>query len=492
MIKKTGSILVIITLLLIAVCSAVLDYYLPAMGDDLRFWNFLGLENYHYPDLRTLKFIAGHIVGCNGRIFDYVGPVVINLLPQVVAAAVMGAMMGLYFYSVILTARIPQKSNYTAFTLLLLAATLAVMPWWDGMWLRVCQFNYVWATTAALLFVYWFFHSHAKPKPLSRVLLFLLAICAGGMHEQIGLSMFGALFLWGITGRHYRSLSMVQKIMGVGLAVGLLFPLSSPALWMRVEADSIPDDTMHLIQTTIPVYLIVLFILLCCSISKKGRRYLKRVFTAPFTILMPAATFAAVIAILSGIPGRTGWFVESASLAILARMVIKADFRTNKVMASAAGGLAILFITAHYIFAIQGQQIAYKEYNEVKESYLKSPDGTVYYDFTGRYSFPPLTLNRVKGVPDADDRWNRTVLSEVYRPDKPLIIIPKGFSERLPLEGDSLTIGTSTVYRHKPVDITLCRDSLPVQYRFGKMRVIEEFPHGWLATELTLDPGDYH
>lgn len=492
-IKQFGPKLVLLTLLFIAVGSAVLDYFLPAMGDDLRFWNFLGLEDYHIPDGKTVKFIAAHVTGCNGRIFDYVGPILINLLPRWAAAAVMGGMTGLFFYSVLLLAKIPQKRNYTAFTLLLLAATLAVLPWWDAMWLRVCQFNYIWATTAAFLYLYWFFRQTTPGRPVVLALLLLLGICAGGMHEQIGLSLGGALFLWAITERRYRSLTKIRKWMLTGLAIGILFPLGSPALWSRAAAESIPDEPIHLMETTIPVYLTVLLIVACCAISKKGRGYLKRVFSAQFAILFVAAGFAGLIAIWSGIPGRTGWFVESAAMIILARLILKANFTTNKVMGTAAGGLALLFIVVHYTFSIQAQKIAYREYNEVKELYVQSPDGTIFYDFTPRYSFPALTLNRIKGVPDADDRWNRLMLWQAYRHDKlGLVIIPEAFAGRMPLAGDSLTIGSTTVYRRMPGNITICRDSLPVQHHQGKIRVVEAFPSGWLATELVLDPGDYH
>lgn len=484
---------VVLTLLFIAVCSAVLDYYLPAMGDDLRFWHFLGLEDYHYPDRLTLKFIGGHVVGCNGRIFDYVGPIIINMLPRLVAAIVMGSMMGLYFYTVLLSAKIPRQSNYTAFTLLMLGATLAAMPWWDAMWLRVCQFNYTWATTAGLLFVYWFFRPNTESKKLTLILLFALGIAAGGLHEQVGVSLCGAFFIWLVLGKGYKQLSAIRKTMVIGLFIGVLFPLGSPAFWDRVGSDSIPDDTIHLIETTIPVFVALLLVILCCCVNAKGRNYLRRSLTDQYLILLLAATFASCIAVWSGIPGRTGWFVESAALVILARMAVKANITTNKVMGSAAGCLALLFIVSHYVFTIQGQRRAYDEYTAMRELYLASEDGIVYYDYTGRYDFPFMAFNRIKGVPDSDDRWNRFVLGEAYRKeDMPLRILPAKFAGQLPIEGDSLTIGTTTVYKSRPENVEMTADTLLLQPWQGGLRVVEQIPYGWVATELVLDPGDYH
>lgn len=488
--------IVAFTLVLIAICSAALDYYLPAMGDDLRFWHLLGLENYHLFDRTTLKFIAGHIAGCNGRIFDYLGPVVINLLPRWLAAGVMGGMAGLYFYAMTLSLNLPRKGSYGAFTLAFIAVTLAVMPWWDAMWLRVCQFNYSWATTAALLFVYFYFGKPNIKKTWAWCLLFILGVCAGGMHEQIGVALSTAFILLLWLGKRYKRVTSMQKAMLAGLGLGTLMPLVSPAFWSRLGGESYPDDTLHLIETTIPVYAVALCTILGLSISTKGRRFLRRVFTDSAIILFLGASCAAAIAILSGIPGRTGWFAESASLILLGRMVLKCNFRSNKVVAFSAGALALLFIGVHYGFSIQAQQTAYAEYTAVKDLYLASPNGVVYYDFTNRYDFPSVTLNRAKGVPDADDRWNRYVLSETYRnPSDPnVIILPATFKGRLPIAADSLTVGSATIYRQRPANVFVTSDSLLLQrWHGGTLRVVEELPDGeWVATELILDPGDYH
>lgn len=502
------------TLLFIAVCSAILDYYLPAMGDDLGFWRTLGLENYTCPDKSTILFIGRHILACNGRIFDYMGPVVINLLPRAGAAAVMGAMMGLYFYSLVLSLKVPKQGGHLAFTLGILAVAVVAMPWWDSMWLRVCQFNYAWATTFCLLFIYLFFRQEGStrgnatasasvenqgptaaghPSGWMLCLLFILGVCAGGTHEQTGVAMSGAFILWGLWRKQYKRLSHKQITMSAGLFFGTLLPLVTPAFWRRLGSETISDDPIHLIETTFPIFVVLVIILVCLTISYRGRQYLRRAIDNENAILIMAATAAAAIGMWSGVPGRTGWFVESASLVVLGRMALAANFTTNKVVATPAGCLAILFIVVHYTMTIPSQLRAFDEYMQVKELYAASSDGVIYYDYTPRYDFPFMTLNRVKGVPDADDGWLRQMIAEAYgSKEQPLVVVPTAFRGHLPLTVDSLTIGNTTAYRNYPPAVEIMRDSVPLQQWHGIQRVVEPLPEGWLATELVIDPGDYH
>lgn len=488
-----GNRIVMLTLLFITICAATLDYYLPAMGDDLSFWNFLGLDSYKYPSIKTLKFIAAHILGCNARIFDYMGPAVINLLPRFVAAIVMGGMMGLFFYTMLLSLKLPKNQNYISFTLFFIATTIAVMPWWDCMWLRVCQFNYNWATTFCLLFVYYFFGQRKQFGKFGLFLLFVLGVCSGGSHEQMGLSMCGAFFCSMVFNKRYKILDKFQKVMLSGLLFGALLPFTSPFLWTRIGFETTPYDILRLILNTLPVYIILLLTTMCLSVGKKGRVLLKKSLDSHYMTLFLAASFAAAIAIWSNIPGRTGWFTESCALILLGRFVIISGAHTNKAVGTLAEIAALLFIIAHYSFSIQAKRTAYKQYKEVIELYIASDDGVVYYDYTGRYDFPTITLNNIKGVPDADDSNNRNVIKNVYgKENKTLIIIPSDFASKLPLAGDSLTINGTTVYRNLPADIYFSGDSLMLQHRDSGERIIEKMPGSWLATKLVLDPGDIH
>lgn len=464
---------VCIVVVFIAIACGVLDYFLPAMGDDLVFWNELGLDNYRYPDYSTFKFAASHYLGTNGRMFDWLGPVVINLLPRFFAAVMMGGMMGLYFWVMLLNLN-PARPNHNCFYIVFIAIVVAVMPWWDSMWLRVCQFNYVWGTIFDLLFIYLFF------KPYNRtwkVWLFLLGWCAGAAHEQTGLAMTVAFGAWCLARGNFKSMEKRRWTMLAGLILGALSTVATPSIWCRAAVDTVHDNVIHLVLTTLPVYILLLVVLIVMVLSKAGRKRLIDFFTPAAKIMLLAATVSALIAVMSGIPGRTGWFSESVSIVMLANIVLTLNNTTRRVIAIISAVVAVQFILFHYAYSIYWQSRVYKEVEDVKTLYKDSDNGVVYYDFTGRYDTPIITLSRVKGVPDADDWWLATVLQRVYgSPLKEFVVLPAAMEGVV--YGDSLTVDGYTLYKDKPL------------VKIDGQHVIKHTPVGWLVAPLVLDPGD--
>lgn len=495
---------ILFTLIFIGICAGLLDYFLPPSGDDLKFWTELGQSDYTFPDRSTLSFIAGHIEGCNARFLQFMGPVMINLLPRGLAAVVMGLMIGFYFYVMVINADDGELGMYGAkksgikhisIMLLFIAVTLAVMPWWDSMWLRVCHYNYIWATAFCLLFTVLFFKEQHGFSKIGIFGLFILGFLVGGTHEQTGLSMFIAILCWIVFGKKWSAIDFRRKTMLWGVVFGLILELASPGFWNRIDNSLIPDDTIHLILTTLPIYILLLLTLGFIWVNKGGREFLQKAFKGDMIVLLAAASFAAVIAVYSGIPGRTGWFTESCSLVIWARMAFVSNFRITKMFGVAISVVALLFVAAHYVVSIIGQREAYIQHEAVKELFLKSGDGVVFYDYTGRFDFPTITLNRIKGVEDADDIWSRFVMSFAYgNKQKELFVLPTAFRGKIPLDEDvdSLTFNRVTVYKECPTHTYLTRDSLSLQNWTGETRVIRESPRGWIATPLVVDPGDYH
>jgi len=485
-------------LLIIFIGSALLDYFLPAMGDDLSFWYFLGLEDYTVPNRKTISFILAHIFGCNGRIFDYMGPVVINLLPRVMAAIVMGGMAGLFFFSILFASRIPHR-RHTAFSIVILTVTLAVIPWWDGMYLRVCQFNYSWGTTFCLLFIALFFANRNKPDSKTTLcLLGILGIFAGGAHEQTGVAMSAAFILWALPRRRFLTLSARQKVMIIALFFGTFLTIAAPSIWHRAAAGSVRQTLGLLITTTVPVYLLLLLITGICMCTRRGRTFIYGMAATQWIIYVAAGFFAGVIAILSGIPGRTGFFTEACAIVALARMALACNSSIKRPIAAIISILCIGIIAAHFTTSIYWQKKMYREFMDVKAEYAASPDGIVFYDFTNRYDVSPLTLNRVKGVADADDVWFLLTLRTAYRPDGNIpVVLPttmRGFTENL---ADSVSDGSTTVYTKRPAHVVLTQDSLPLQYypgpspRFITKTTLTDGRDIWVATPRVRDPGDY-
>lgn len=485
------------TLAIIVIGSALLDYFLPAMGDDLIFWNALGLDSYTCPDRQTLSFILAHIFGCNGRLFDYVGPVIINLLPRAIASAIMGLMAGLFYYSILYACRLPRR-GYQTMSLSVMAITLATMPWWDGMYLRVCQFNYSWGATFCLLFIGVFFRDPHMKSRLKLSALFLSGILAGASHEQTGVSMCGAFFIWLMTSGHYRHLSADRRYMLSGLLAGTLLTVSAPGIWLRAAQNHVGQALPQLIFTTLPILLLLLAVISVCMLTRSGRRYLRTLISGEWGVTVYAAVFAGIIAIMSGIPGRTGLFTEAASIVALTRMALDIRLHLPRRAAAVASVLMIALIGGHFSISVIAQHQLMSEFDDVREAYIESPDGVVYYDFTGRYDVSPLTLFRVKGVADADDYWNLHALQEAYGDSiKVPAMLPASFRGRLETMTDSVSDGTVTVYTSKPEHVVITLDDAVLQYYPGESARTITAAHLadgrdiWIAAPLVRDPGDY-
>lgn len=487
-------------LLIVAVGSGLLDYFLPAMGDDLMFWNYLGLEEFTAPNRRTVSFILAHIVGCNGRLFDYMGPVVTNLLPRPVASALIGAMAALFFYSIIRAARVPSTGR-TAFSMILLTLTLALMPWWDSMYLRVCQFNYLWTSAFCLLFFYYFFTpvNSVGHSPAKNAGLVALGFFAGASHEQAAVTLCVTFSLWALYRRHYRTLTSRQKGLLAGLGAGTLLAVGSPALWNRAATGSESMAPWQLMVITFPILVLLVGVMLGMLTTRSSRNRLRKLLESDAGLMFCAAVISAAIGLYSGIPGRTGMLSEALALSVLARMALGIPLHISHPTAAAASIAALALITAHFSVAVASQRRMGKEYDSIVRLYQQSADGIVYENFTGRFDVSPFTLYRVKGAPDADDYWNLHAINTAYgSPGKNQpVVLPTALKDKLEQISDSVAAEGVTVYTSKPEGITVTLNDLILQHYPGstpRAIVRTTMSNGreiWVATPWMCDPGDY-
>lgn len=467
---------VLILIAILAAGFALLDLFVPDMADDLMFHHALGLDNYTVPDRQTISFIAGHIFWCNGRVFDYLGPIFINLLHPAIAAAVMGAMAGLFFYSLLYACGLPRR-GYTALSICVLAIAVAILPWWGGMWLRVCQFNYLWGAAFCLLYIPTFFRTDFKNNFWGLV----LGILAGCTHEQTGVAMCAAFFCCLIAGKRYKSLSRHQWFMLGGLLFGTLLTIAAPAIWHRAANGALRQDPIILLYTTLPALIILLLLLACMAIADRGRTFIRNLGSV-FAVTLTAATFAGIIAIASGTPGRTGLFAEACAIVCFTRMIITTRWKLPRFAAALLATVSALFIVAHLAVSIIEQRQLHHEYQDVKTLYINSSDGIVCYNFTVRYDGSPLTLRRVKGVPDADDTWSLHALRTACKPNGPELTIIRP---------------TDEICTTMPQHLALTEEGDTVQAISGRpIRMVHHAVNAsgqeiWVLSNRIRDPGDY-
>ncbi|MCM1337835.1 MAG: DUF6056 family protein [Candidatus Amulumruptor caecigallinarius] len=487
-----------LTLAGIAVATALLDWWMPLTGDDLAFQTFLEADDPRGSVRHAIAFIIASLLDCTGRFFDFAGPIAVWALPQWLTSAITGVMGALYFYAVILAAR--EQRSRPAAALLTILVTLLITPWWDSMWLRTCQYNYVWGTAFALLFSVLFFRRRrSDDRPAAIAGLILLGFLAGATHEQTGVALSASLLIFGVQGGNWRRWTRGQWCIAGALAFGTLITIAAPAIWRRAATESYHFPLGYLVITTLPLYTLVVAGLAVSLCFRRGRQRLRAILGRDGAFLLVASAIAALIALVSGIPGRTGLFAEACAVVIVSRIAV-AHFKPMRPIPSAVVCVACMgLIAIHYSAAIRGQRMALREHLVLEELYAESPDGIVYMDYTGRYDFPPAALLRIKGVPDDDDLWSRRKLMLYWRTDnRPLRILPTGLRGRMLLTGerDSVSMADVTVYNYAPATQAVIPDTLPVQLReSASPRVVTAAVTAageriWFAVPLVVDPGD--
>lgn len=456
-------------ILLTAIATGVLDYFTPMMGDDMSKWLDMGGDSESFPDRRLVSFLGAQYFGCNGRVFDALGPVITNLLPRCLTSALIGLMTGFFFLCLCLAAGV-MKPGRAASACVLTVVSLLVLPWWDSMFMRVCHFNYVWASAFVLLFIYKWFR-----EDTNKYLLFILGALAGCFHEQNGFSLVLVFGLYIILTRGYKRYLFPY----LGLCLGALITVATPAIWNR-NAEFIADGSrLEMLWTTFPLLLFLVF--LTVVIFLKGGRLSAIVRSGKYLVLLFVAVVSSVVALYSTIPGRTGWLAESCSLAALGFLCTASNLKITRAWAVAFISMCFLIVATHFAVSIYWQKKMYGEYQQAVELYRASGSGVVYMDYTSRMEVSPLTLYRVKGLPDGDDIYLLNVFRRYYGPEKPLTLIDSEFEVADSLPGDVRLLSN-------------CVSDTIMVIGSGSERVVTPFVDDaitrYVIEPLTVDPGD--
>lgn len=492
----------IIVLVFIAVCSGVLDWFTPMMGDDLSKWYKLGADSFTHPDRSTLSFILGHFTGSNGRILDMFGPVAAIWFPKTVTSIFMGLMAGLYFYSVIVATGANQDNRQT-FVVVLLASTIALMPWWDYMWLRVCQFNYIWGTAFCVLAVTLFFRGRSNEELKNRLSIigyFIVGFLGASSHEMHGIALVTGFIIWYVLNSGSSRLSHGRRWLLAGIVSGAVIPFLSPNFWNRSATSEPQFDPLQIILSTLPLVLVLLIATILTMLTKQGRKYVHSLSRTSWVVFFVMAITSGLVAIFSGVPGRTGWLAETCAIVAIAQMLLTIRLRIPRLSAALLSFFGVAFIALHYTVSISSQMRANSEYSAAIKELANSEDGIIFGDFTRRSDFPFLCLDRVKGVTDNDDMYLLSVLSRVYKGDSiPVCVLPEAFRGRLESISDSLRVDNTTIYLEKPAGVNegCTFEDLPLYYinRDKSQMLVTPIETSagrslWVVEPLQIDKGD--
>ena len=473
--KKIFSInnLFIASIIFIGVCYLIFQYNFTLLGDDLiytKHWTEIQNERgwLAYP-----TFFYQHWICSNARLADKINPLFFGILPKWILYIANSMMIMSLFW---LTAKLSRlKSTDVLKKMTLLSLMVFSLPWWDAMMLNVCWLNYIWAAALGLCVIKLFSYSnYSEATGKWKIIgLFLFSAFSVGMHEASGVAICAGLIAYSLTTHKQKKLTKRQKAILISILIGTLYVISSPASWYRLfVVDEIADKRgIFEILITSAFFLIpLLAIILILATKRSGRKTLNDLIHSEWLIFTVSALVSGAIGMISGIIGRTCFFSQICSL--IAIFYCIRNHHTTNIISKTLSLILASAIAIHFIAVVNYQTIIGTELKTSIKKFNDSTDGIIYMNFLREQEMPCLLLNKVKGVPDADDVWLLHTISFYYsNSSKPLTILPKKLQNIDASEiKNTIKFGLDYVSPQQPETTTLMTyEKIPLQHFFGNM-----------------------
>lgn len=494
----------------ITIAYAVVYWFMQYSGDDLSYLSaFHGLNGCPtgYYDAVTdffPRWVVRHWVFVNGRFSNNLFAFSALWFPRAVNVAIVAVATGAMIWLMVKMSRF--REDGVSGKMFLVAIIAFVLPWWDSFMVYDVMYNYVLSSVLVLgvagVFLYrrWWIGTASKPM---LILWCSVALLAGGMHEAASVPVLVAMivYLWYTGG--FVSLSKNEKLVGWCFVAGTAWCFLSPGVWMRLGSGVEPDDTLLLLllkSDFIPLILYIFLALKACT--QLGRRELSERLKTPWLVFVLASVGSFIFSAVSGIVGRSGWFVTLYALIALFMWGNMSEWRLSRAVGYVVSIFLAALIAIHYFEFAKWQVRVGQEVEKLIELYAESPSGNVYMDVTPDTDVPVWVLGKTRGVPDADDYYQKVCFDGYFGGgDKKLAVLPveiKGiapyaFSEGITLQnGDMVTKTLPTKVRKHVIS----RESgeLLLLDNEEKEYVVTPFTHEGMTlyhiTPRVIDPGD--
>ena len=487
----------------LGVTAFFIQLFTPYAGDDLAYLSTFNGAHATYDSLwQYPRAVASHWLHSNGRSANYLLVLLTTVCNRGFVALMCGAMTGaMYWFAARLSCR---RSDNPLITALLRAAWALGLPWWDSMMLFACQFNYVWATAMSLAAAWMILYRQPRSRT-GMLIACIFCATAGAMHEAASAPLLAGLVSYAMLNRDVRcGANRQQRLLLASFAVGVAEVMLSPGIWMRLgSASAQADDALlPLLLKSAPLGLALIACIAAMACTRRGRAALAADAHTPIVVWIIAAVGSTAFCAVSGVVGRSGWWAETYTLmaaTLWLSQVISPKPRTWHYVAAAGIALVLLAREAGLVML---QHSIYKEQQQFEDLYRTSPDGVVFLDATPDDAQPWWTLNRLRGVPDADDAYLLQTFADYYSPKSlwPTVLPTEAATLDYSALGDTvLGCGdriTSTLpaeartyaSAREGVGVMMFSDSTGCQYviqpftRYGK--------HFYHITRRIIDPGD--
>lgn len=412
-------------IVIVALLSIVANFGVWPMCDDIDYGicynNYYEGNPLYYP-----RWIIRHWVFSNGRAANFFAPLWLYYLPfscvRIVSALMIAAMLAM-----IVRMGCPDWRTKPLRAMTVLCVAAFGLTWWDGMMMFDFAFNYVWASALGLFSVWLIFKRYKN-----RAVIWLgmtVALIGGMMHESMSAPLAAGLVVWGMLNGEWKNMPRANRAVLISFFAGAFVAFAAPGIWMRATKDFQPDDPVFWLLLKSDYIAIALAVALSVTAIIRPRS-LKPLMQGQTCIWIVAAISAMAFSAVGGIVGRSGWFANVYAIIAFAQWVPKCK-RQPKLIVALLG----LLVVGEYAGIAYWQQKCGKELKDVIDLYQKSPDGTVFYDYTDDREIPWWTLRRTRGVPDSDDYYSLSSLTSAYGDSlRPLSILPTSVKALQPWE----------------------------------------------------------
>lgn len=403
------------------------------IGDDIGYYSGMSASIRHFWEYPL--WVGRHILSTNGRMANLISPIFYHLLPQWLFCIVNGAAYAAFYY--LMARMLPWGRRALTARLAVMAFVAFTFPWWDVFMLFIVALNYLWTTVAVLLFLVAIYKYEYASHGAMRWALLLFAVFAGWMHEAAGLPLAGALLIYAIWVKGWKTLSKMRRDMIVAFCVGALMGMLSPAMWRRIFMDKIPDDTpLGLVVKScwIGCALVVAVAVLWLARPDKAKTLMR----GPFCVFFLATCASMCIVAAGGILWRSGFFAQVFALLAFGWWLRPKAGALPRVAAITLSAVLIGAMAAHFLAFCVCQTIMNAELSEALSRYAADPSKEITLPYHNEPDLPWHVLRKTRGVPDTDDFYLLSTVTSHY----PGLTDPRPFgcfySPKAPVAADSI------------------------------------------------------
>lgn len=407
-----------ITILIIGIAYALLSLDMPLTGDDLYFANRMS-------DLRaTWKGIPVvfnlHFTEVNSRFGDMLTILLLHYASAPVLAIFTGISTALFFLCSMIAAT---RRDEPPLIKMLFLALLAFAMRWDTIWMEFCTLsNCVWSTGFAIAVVILLTTHRIKKDSPWLWLSMPFCLLAGWMHEATGLSLLAGIICYLLLSDFLKNASPARKWMLVALIAGCAVHLFSPTLYNKIgtTVEREPIWQLILLSGVFPVLAAITAIFTAI----KRPEIFGTLLRSRWTIFFAASLAGELILCFSGYGGRPGWAVQTfGCIALFINISAVKPKISNRWGVPAAWGVALI-IVMHYVEVVRWQHRLAAETRTAISMLKNSDNGVIFLDYTQDQDTPWWLLRKTHGVPDDDDIWYRTRMSQNYAGGNGVAILP--------------------------------------------------------------------